>query len=74
MNVEILNKLYSNPEILTYLRYNPEWYKILYYEPEKYKEFETEAKESLKISTYHKIEDLKNNISFIQAIIDYARK
>ena len=74
MTKEILYKLYSEPQILNYIRYNPHWYKILYFEPNKYEEFEREAKDSLKISTFHKIEEIKGQINFLQAIIDYAKK
>lgn len=74
MNKEILQKIYADPQILNYIRYHPEWYKILYYEPHKYKEFEKEAKDVLKINTYHKLEDVKGQINFLQSIIEYIQK
>lgn len=69
-----MNKIYSDQRILNYLRYNPKWYKILYYAPERLNEFLDEAKESLKIRLYDKLEEFKGQLSFLSSLIEYINK
>lgn len=71
MDYTILEKLYQNEPILRYLRYNPKWYISLNQNPESYKDFEKEAKTNLKLTTADKIENLKNQINFINSMIKY---
>ncbi|HHU80722.1 MAG: YlbE-like family protein [Bacilli bacterium] len=71
MDYTILEKLYQNEPILRYLRYNPKWYIPLNQNPESYKDFEKEAKTNLKLTTADKIENLKNQINFINSMIKY---
>ena len=74
MDRNIMNKIYSDQRILNYLRYNPKWYKILYYAPERLNEFLDEAKESLKIRLYDKLEEFKGQLSFLSSLIEYINK
>lgn len=71
MHYTILEKLYQNETLLRYLRYNPKWYIPLNMNPESYKDFEKEAKVKLKLTTADKIENLKNQINFINGMLKY---
>lgn len=72
--MEIMKQIYENPLILEYLRYHPEWYKILYYDKGKITDFLAEAKKALKIRTYDKIENIKNQLGFLTSLIEYIGK
>lgn len=67
-------KIYADGRILNYLRYHPEWYKILYYYPDRLNEFFEEARESLKIRLYDRLEDIKGQIGFLTSLIEYINK
>lgn len=60
--------LYDHPELLMYLRYHPKWYKILYYEPSYFNIFLKEAKSNLKITSYDKLENLKQKFNLIYSL------
>ncbi|XMB87048.1 YlbE-like family protein [Mycoplasmatota bacterium WC44] len=70
---QILEKLYKdeNAPILEYLRYNPKWYRILDRDPKKYEVFESEAKKYLKMTTYDKINSVKNQVDMLSMFIQY---
>jgi hypothetical protein len=71
MESTILEKLYQNEPYLRYLRYNPQWYITLNKNPASYKDFEKEVKEKLKLTTYDRIENFKNQLSFISGMFKY---
>ncbi|MBE6137289.1 MAG: hypothetical protein E7176_02715 [Erysipelotrichaceae bacterium] len=60
--------LYEHLDLLMYLRYHPRWYKILYYEPSYFNAFLAEAKASLKIRGYDKLEGFKNKFNMIYSL------
>jgi len=68
---EVLSKLYSNPVYLDYLRQNPKWYYYLDLDPKNYSEFEKMVKKALKLTTYDKLEALKNQINFASSMLKY---
>lgn len=71
MKDEVLKKLYANPVYLDYLRQNPKWYYYLDLDPKNYNEFEKAAKKALKLTTYDKLEALKNQINFASSLLNY---
>ncbi len=74
MQENIMNAIYQDTRLLEYLRYHPEWYKILYYNPNNLNAFLDEAKGHYKIRMTDKIEEFKNQLSFITSIIEYVNK
>lgn len=71
MKDEVLIKLYNNPLYLDYLRHNPKWYYYLDQDPKYYNDFEKAVKKALKITTYDKLEAIKNQINFASSMIKY---
>lgn len=71
MKQEILEKLYANEQYLYYLRQHPKWYYYLDLDPKYYDEFERVVKKELKITSYDKLESLKNQISFASSMLRY---
>ena len=74
MKDEVLEKIYGNNNYLEYLRRNPKWYYFLDLDTKNLKFFEEAAKKDLKITTYDKIENIKNQITFASSIINYFTK
>ncbi len=66
--MEYMNYLYEHLDLLMYLRYHPRWYKILHYDPSYFKYFLIEAKNSLKITGYDKLENFKNKFNMIYSL------
>jgi len=71
MKDEVIIKLYSNPVYLDYLRQHPKWYYYLDLDPKNYNEFEKTVKKDLKLTTYDKLEALKNQINFASSMLKY---
>lgn len=71
MRDEVLKKIYSNPQYLDYLRRHPKWYYYLDLDPKYLNDFERVVKKALKITTYDKLEQLKNQINFASAMLRY---
>lgn len=71
MKDEVIRKLYSNQVYLEYLRENPKWYYYLDQDPKYYDDFEKEVKKALKLTTYDKLESLKNQIGFASSMLKY---
>jgi hypothetical protein len=73
LSTEVLEKLYKkeNAQILEFLRYNPEWYRVLANNPERYEILENEAKTFLKMTTYDKISNIKNQVEMLSMFIQY---
>ena len=74
MRDDILQKLYSNSIYLEYLRNHPKWYYFLEQNPNNFVLFENTLKQELKITTYDKLENLKNQIHIISKFMDYFKK
>ena len=74
MREDILQKIYSNPNYLQYLRYHPKWYYYLDSDPNNFKAFERIVQKEYKITTYDKLEKLKNQINFFSSMINYFTK
>ena len=74
MRDDILEKLYSNPVYLDYLRNHPKWYYYLDSDPNHFKAFERIVQKEYKITTYDKLEKLKNQINFFSSMINYFTK
>lgn len=68
---DILKKLYANEQYLYFLRKHPKWYYYLDLDPKYYNEFEKVVKRELKITTYDKLERVKNQINFATSMIRY---
>lgn len=66
--MEYMNYLYQHLDLLMYLRYHPRWYKILYYDPSYFKYFLQEAKTNLKITSYDRLENIKNKFNMIYSL------
>ena len=73
MRDDILQKLYSNPIYLEYLRNHPKWYYFLEQNSNNFVSFENTLKQELKITTYDKLENLKNQINIISKFMDYFK-
>jgi len=71
MRDEIITKLYKNDQYLDYLRRHPKWYYYLELDPKYYNDFERVVKKALKITTYDKLEAIKNQVSFASSMINY---
>ncbi|MDD3999882.1 MAG: YlbE-like family protein [Bacilli bacterium] len=71
MRDEIISKLYANEQYLDYLRRHPKWYYYLDLDPKYYIEFEKVVKKALKITTYDRLESVKNQVNFASAMIKY---
>lgn len=71
MRDEVIQKLYSNPVYLDYLRQNPKWYYYLDLDPKYFDDFEKTVKKALKITTYDKLEAVKNQINFASSMLKY---
>lgn len=74
MDPIILSKIYNNKEYLEYLRYHPKWYYYLDDNKENFKVFENVVKKEYKITSYDKLESLKNKINFFTSMINYFNK
>lgn len=68
---DVTRKLYSNQLYLDYLRQNPKWYYYLDLDPKYYDDFEKTAKKALKLTTYDKLEAVKNQINFASTMLKY---
>jgi len=66
--MDYMSYLYEHLDLLMYLRYHPRWYKILYYEPNYFKAFLAEAKASLRIRGYDKLETFKNRFNMLYSL------
>ena len=66
--------IYSDEKLLFYLRMHPEWYRVLGRHPEQYQTFNKIAKEELKLTTYHKIERFKNQVSLLGMLGEYMKR
>ena len=66
--------LYEHLDLLMYLRYHPRWYKILYYEPSYFDAFIKEAKASLGIRAYDKLESFKKNYNMFYSLAGLFNK
>jgi YlbE-like protein len=73
LNHPILS-IYEDERMLFYLRTHPEWYKILARYPNRYSEFNKLAKEELKLTTYHRLERFKNQVSLLGMLSDYMKR
>ncbi|HEY8395331.1 MAG TPA: YlbE-like family protein [Bacilli bacterium] len=71
MRDEVIFKLYANEHYLDYLRRHPKWYYYLDLDPKYFSEFERVVKKSLKMTTYDRLEALKNQVNFAGAMIKY---
>lgn len=71
MRDDILQKLYNNEKYLYYLRKHPKWYYFLDRDPGYFSEFERVVKKSLKLTTYDRLETLKNQVNFASALMRY---
>lgn len=74
MNKDILNKIYNTREYLEYLRYHPKWYYYLDSDPNNFKVFESVVKKEYKITSYDKLERVKEKINFFTSMINYFNK
>jgi len=74
MRDDILIKIYQKPEYLEYLRYHPKWYQYLDANPNYYSLFEQVVNKELKRTSFDKIERLKKQINFANALIKYLAK
>lgn len=74
MKEEILKKIYAKPEYLDYLRKHPKWYYYLDENEKNYAIFEKTVLKTLKKTTYDKLETVKNQVSFISALMKYLGK
>jgi hypothetical protein len=61
-------------KLLFYLRTHPEWYKVLGRYPSRYQDFINLAKEELKITTHHKLERFKNQVSLFSMLSEYMKR
>lgn len=68
---EVIRKLYANPVYLDYLRQNPKWYYYLDLDSKYYSDFEKAVKQDLKLTTYDKLEAIKNQINFASSMLNY---
>jgi hypothetical protein len=68
---EVIFKLYANEYYLDYLRKHPKWYFYLDLDPMYFREFERVVKKALKMTTYDRLESLKNQVNFAGAMIKY---
>lgn len=66
--MDYMSYLYEHLDLLMYLRYHPRWYKILYYDSSYFKAFIAEAKASLKIRGYDKLETFKNRFNMLYSL------
>lgn len=66
--MEYMSYLYEHLDLLMYLRYHPRWYKILYYDPSYFKQFLVEAKSSLGITGYDRLENFKNKFNMFYGL------
>lgn len=71
MKDEVIKKLYENEQYLDYLRRHPKWYYYLDLNPKYYDEFERVVKKAYKLTTYDKLESIKNQINFASSMIKY---
>lgn len=71
MKDEVITKLYSNQVYLDYLRQNPKWYYYLDLDPKNYNEFEKTVKKALKLTTFDRLEAIKNQINFASSMVKY---
>lgn len=74
MEENVIEQIYKNDQLLFYLRTNPTYYKKLERNPDGYKTFESTAKNELKITFYHRLEDLKQQISIMSMFFEYFNK
>lgn len=68
-----IEQIYEDDHLLFYLRTHPHWYKIIARYPQKVKDFTQVAKEELKITTYHKLERFKNQMSLFGMLSEYMK-
>jgi hypothetical protein len=66
--------IYEDERMLFFLRTHPEWYKILGRYPNRYSEFNKLAKEELKLTTYHRLERFKNQVSLLGMLSEYMKR
>jgi thiaminase len=71
MRDEVIFRLYANEQYLDYLRRHPKWYYYLDLDPQYFSEFERVVKKALKITTYDRLETLKNQVNFAGSLIKY---
>jgi hypothetical protein len=71
MRDEVIYRLYENEAYLDYLRKHPKWYYFLDKDPMYFNEFERVVKKALKITTYDRLESIKNQVNFASAMIKY---
>ncbi|ERJ13488.1 YlbE-like family protein [Haloplasma contractile] len=74
MQKDILDKLYKEDALLFYLRTHPEWYRILERDPSQIKQFEKIAKDEMKLTFHHKINNIKNQMQIMNMMIEYINK
>lgn len=71
MKDEILKKIYASEQYLEYLRRHPKWYYYLDLDPKYFNDFERVVKKAYKLTTYDKLEQVKNQINFASAMVKY---
>lgn len=72
-NASSIELIYEDDHLLFYLRTHPEWYKILARYPERYREFRQIARDEMKLTTYHRLERFKNQISLLGILTEYLK-
>lgn len=69
-----IEDIYEDDKLLFYLRTHPEWYKILGRYPERINEFKQVAKEEMKLTTHHRLERFKNQMTLLSLLTEYMKQ
>lgn len=70
----IMERIYQNPDVLDYLRHHPKWYYYLDQNEKNYDVFLNTVKKDLKVTTYDKLEKIKNQVNFASSMLEYFTK
>ena len=73
MHVKVKILLDNNYTYKMHLRYNSYWYKILNRNPDMINEFIKEVKETYKLRTTDKLNDVMDKINMVSKFIDVLR-
>ena len=73
MNLEVQNKIKSNPNNFRYLRENSAWYKYLNRNKFYIRNFEEEMKDRYKLKTEDRINKVVESINMAQKIMDILK-
>ena len=70
MNIQIQNKLKTDPNYIKYLRENSYWYKILSRNPELFETMISEMKEKYSLRPTDKINNVIDSINLLDSFIN----